>query len=642
MISHRLVSSIALPTIRKMTDKKQFRLIIDSKIEDVDVILEYAKTNFSSDFLIITNNEFVKNKFNSIINSCKSVDDLVPTDSPQEIASYQDAYDITTSFVVKASDVKYKKVTAISMLKNKIMDELIFLEKIYFILNSNRNNNIILCLTHWNYYHFSCLDMAEMIGFEIDLPLTVKNKELTILSLHQVVEHTKILRMLYGNIEFLNKFTSNHDNEKESSFFYKRLEDFIDKKPTIFLLTTNNFDLYLKPVYPVIKEFEDHKFAHLIFTTDPRAKKFLAERKIDFIDVISCLDYLEFDGQQEIQQIIKKIRDIALSEKSSVLTCFCRYLLNDAFFSEIVEKFKITQFFSEIIPVLKPRSIFVMPAGIDDSEILCNLGDNYGIKTVTTIASSVTSNIRSILHNTTKIIACYGEQAREAYQKLGYKNNRLVLTGNPIYDNIKKSELDDIRSNITQTFKIDFTKPIILVATSSIDKNEIIWMEELLHFAKKNNYDVILKFHPGMEINDPQKRLELYDKDLHLIQKTEVTNFVAISDILITDYSNVGVIAALYDKPIIVANFMGESFPFVRYDEFGIALLATSKKELESSIERILSDKEVQKKLKKTRKKYEYYFNYKNDGMAAARIFKILTSKNSQDGFFSKLKGLVQ
>jgi hypothetical protein len=634
-----LVYHIALLTKKEMTSKKQFRLIVDSNTEDVDLILDYAKNNFLSDFIIITNNQFLKNEFDKKTDHCKTVLDLVPTDSKQEIMAYQNGYEGSQFLVANSSEIKYKKISTISMLKNRIMDELIFLEKIHFILNSNNNNNVILCLSPWNYYYFACSDIAEALGFAIMPPLSIKEKELTIVVPHRIVEHTKILKTIYGK-ESLTNLIYNQNDKAEISNILKQPEFSVGKNPTLFFLTTNNFDLYLKPVYPIIREFNEHNFPYLIFTTDTRAKQFLTEKKIEFIDIISYLDFFPFDGYNVVKETVKKIRDIATKKTPLVLTCLCRYLLNDAFFAEIIEKIKITRFFSEMISDLKPTSIFVMPFGTDDAEIFCNLGNLNETITVTTLASSITSNIRSVLHHSTKIIACYGEQAVETYRKMGYDTSRLILTGNPIYDVIKRNDTNDVKSNISQQFKIDFTKPVILVATSSFDKNEISWMEKLIEISRKKEYEVILKFHPGVEINDPEKKLKFYEKDVHLIQKIDVMNFVAISDILITDYSNVGVIASLYDKPIIVANFTGTPFPFVRYDEYGVALLATNISELELCIDEILLNKDIQKKLKESRQKYEYYFNYKNDGMAASRIFEILTHKEPQS-LFKKLKRLA-
>ncbi len=607
--------------------KDPFRLIVDCKIEDAVNILEYAKKNFPSGFIIITNNRALKNELNKYSNHAKNIDDFVPTDSDQEIMAFERSFYATESIKEIFSNVKYENIEVTSTFLNTVRDHLNLLEIIHYILKACKEIPVILCLSYLNYYYFSYNDLAEASGYSIQLPLTIKEGNLT--SLDPIsVSGNSIICNISGprnspRKKRLYTFLSTVISKRKK---IKKLESLKFRvRPCLFQIQTNSADLYLKPVYPLFEEFHKNNYPYLILTADSRAINNLSQRNIEFIDSSKEIEKIEID-ESDVRKVIVAMKEIASRKDNSLVTVLFRYLLNDAFYIGLTSNLKIMEYFAEVIDTIKPISVFVMPDGIDHSSIMCSVAKERGIKTVTTIAASVAPSRRSIIPHSADIITSYGEECVNAFQQIGYDSKRLVLTGNPYFDRIKQIKIAEVQEKLSKSFKIQPGKTTILIATSGLDKNESSWMYEVIRYANRKNYQIIVKIHPDKQLTH-HNHLENNPENLqfHIIQDADILELLAVSDVVITDYSNVGLLAILSDKPLLVANLTRKPFPNNRYDELGVATLSTSIEEIGLTIDKILIDEQTRDELRTMRKKYEYYYNYKNDGMAASRIYELLT-----------------
>ncbi len=612
-----------------------FTIIIDCNIEQANVILEYAKTKFHSNFVILTDSQLLKNKFNETGRYSETILDNIPTDSLEEIQVYERAYENTRVLGKYFSKLTYQGIGVFSIFQNRVNDELIFLEKISHILHKKTEYNVVLCLSAYNYYNLACLDVASLLGYQIQPPLTISENELEVINPLTIADNRLIFSALYKE----NKTNDEKPLETQFALIEQGLQITSDKRSCIFLLQTNAADLYLNPVYPIIEEFQHQHYPFLIMARETRTRNILHEKKISFVDYSEYIDKT-LVSDEVVNNILKLTKTIAMKKDAVNIISFCRYLLNDAFYLELTEKCKLVKLFSSLLVELRPVSIFVMPDVTDDAEILCSIAKQNEIMSVTTIAASVAPHARAISHHAAEVIACYGGECVDAFEKMGYKG-RVVPTGNPFYDRVKKDNFESIKSNLYTKYKIDFEKPVILIATSGYDKNESEWMLETIRIANKMNYEIIIKIHPDLKLDNYQDLVNNNDLKFHFLQDADISELLATSSVVITDYSNVGVGAILFDKPLIVVNLLKQPFPNNRFDEYGVALLATSVNELSICLHKILSDKEIQSQLKKHRTKYEYFFNYKNDGNAASRIFELLTAQRPKS-VFSRMKGMIK
>lgn len=150
--------------------------------------------------------------------------------------------------------------------------------------------------------------------------------------------------------------------------------------------------------------------------------------------------------------------------------------------------------------------------------------------------------------------------------------NRVLPLGYPKFDYFLNS---DAKSNLKKILKLDvdkYNKIIYYMPTfrkgcnrnqeSSINLKNIINMNEydeskLLNFLEKNNYLLCIKKHPSEEININIKETNNIKtiKDSQLENNSITINEILnAADLMITDYSSLGVEFTFLDKPVIYLN----------------------------------------------------------------------------------------
>jgi len=101
---------------------------------------------------------------------------------------------------------------------------------------------------------------------------------------------------------------------------------------------------------------------------------------------------------------------------------------------------------------------------------------------------------------------------------------------------------------------------------------------------------------------------------------------LSAADLVITDYSNVGLEAICLEKPLVTVNFVKENLDnIIKYHDYGASLYFENYPELEKSIIEIFNSDLHHNSLKLGRQKFIEHFNFGNDGNAHMRIFNWLT-----------------
>jgi len=101
---------------------------------------------------------------------------------------------------------------------------------------------------------------------------------------------------------------------------------------------------------------------------------------------------------------------------------------------------------------------------------------------------------------------------------------------------------------------------------------------------------------------------------------------LAASDLVITEYSNVGVETVLLEKPLLTVNFLKESFEFyLNFHEYNASIYIEDYSKLEKVILEIFEKNSHLEKLNEGRKGLIERLNFQNDGKASSRIINYLT-----------------
>jgi hypothetical protein len=232
------------------------------------------------------------------------------------------------------------------------------------------------------------------------------------------------------------------------------------------------------------------------------------------------------------------------------------------------------------------------------------------------------------------LIGCYGEQCVEAFRQVGIPDARLRLLGNIALDQpLRLSRDEALARNPDLRRCLDGASHVILVATSAIDPDEILWFRELGRAAGNvAGSRILLRPHPSfgaqayrefVPTGGGPERCAVFDK-------APIHDLIRLSDLVITDYSTVGAEAVLMGKRLLVVNCTGKRFPLNNYDEHGVALLATSPDQVGERIRQLLFDRDVQRRLDEQRSAFAKRYNWMNDGHAAERYIDALFECRTQ------------
>ena len=121
---------------------------------------------------------------------------------------------------------------------------------------------------------------------------------------------------------------------------------------------------------------------------------------------------------------------------------------------------------------------------------------------------------------------------------------------------------------------------------SQWNKKDEIWMSDFIQFCNKNNFEIIIKIHPmyvtsnnelsQSKINTIKKKclknnfLITYDFDIY--------DLIVASDLVITDFSNVGIEAILIKKPLLTVDFNKNPWNYLQLNETGAAISINNMK----------------------------------------------------------------
>lgn len=208
-------------------------------------------------------------------------------------------------------------------------------------------------------------------------------------------------------------------------------------------------------------------------------------------------------------------------------------------------------------------------------------------------------------------LAAGGDFYKRTYIKFGAHDNQVVVTGWPKFDTSVK-----LKESLTEKHKDEVD---ILFATQPIDiKLNLDTIEAIGSFIGDSTHvRLIVKPHPAENTKIYNQITKKYKNVILHKSSEDISSFVASSDILVTLTSTVAIEAALLDKPIICINTTNEKLMFV---SSGIAIEVKKLDELMPAIRDVLYNKEVRKKLAKTRKKFVYEHAYIQDGKASKRV----------------------
>ena len=221
-----------------------------------------------------------------------------------------------------------------------------------------------------------------------------------------------------------------------------------------------------------------------------------------------------------------------------------------------------------------------------------------------------------------KSVLVWGMKDREQWLKRGYESDKVFVTGSPKFEDLANLEND---SSETSTkggpLKITYFPSLSNGSTISADLSSRAL--ELVINTVNHLDNVLLTI--KTKLADKISIRNIYNdfNSISVINDRDAIEVIQESDIILVTTSNVGLESCIVGKPLIVLDMPGLNV-FSFYKDYDCALFASTEKELQGAIEKIVSDENLKRDLEKGRRLLiENVFNGCIPG-SSKRIAKVL------------------
>ncbi len=539
-----------------------------------------------------------------------------------------------------------------SGMENQLLDEMIFLEKIKMILDERKS--VIFIFDRFSFTYFTILEMAAKYGYNTDglkvglledgkIKYVQPEDDHSKLDYKNKVATVKLILSRFPNkntLSILKKFLFLKLKKNTSKeIILERVNKKIQNTNTgysakLAFFFTSNLDDFLRAFYPILEILTKDGIKFHVFTIDLITSSILTKRKISFVDLFEetygMADFIR--ESQDGQQLFNQICSIAADNNLSLLY-FKRF--SDFFENEIYRIAATMTICNYIVKSMNLKSVGVCIDGSMYANSVTGVTKKHGIRSISIEPRILNEKLeRPDLYKADKI-CIYGLQGAEVLQKIGYKKERIIITGNPRYDHIRDIDPAHSKNIVADKFGADPAKKLIVIAMGRWHNNDEIWMSDLIKFCNQKNIEIIIKIHPIYKTranNENTIKLEYISNECKNIKYTitdsiESVTLISAADLLITDYSNVGVEAILMKKPILTVNFVKEDLSNVElHNNMGSVYLDDYNK-IKEVILKILDDENSFVHYGKEDTIFRY--NFLNDGKASLRVIDLLLQKES-------------
>jgi len=645
-----------------------FKIILFEKDVKIKKVFQNIK-KYGDSYRIITNNVTLNNLLKNELIDSKLVSDIKLDSSNTEKKIYDEAKILQNNYKNIFKNILYRNVKAYNGIEFLLLLQLMPIIKSKIILEDKKNT--IFVFESFSKLYFSMLKMAMELGYNAKLEVEIIEKErVKILKKDELNSKNGIKFSFNRTLNFVK--TSSEEKFSKSKLqmftkFYKKTfslfiqilklkiitligknpEEFILKKINrkilnnkkyeikyCFFITASRKDLYLNPWKPIFKELSIKNKSFQIITTDLATSLSLYQEKIPHLNLF-----------EEVNILTKHIRNRNGKEMNNKIKSTISKNLSLIGFDELYADL-MNQLYRSIALIIicdhifKKKSFKSIIAAADGEmleKIAISVARNYSVPSFSILPASIEPfPIFSDWFSADKIFV-HGKDGEDILRKLGYSKTRIELTGNPKYDNFQKYDKNESKQKLDKIYSIEKIKKLIIIAMSRWQKDDEIWISNLIKFCNENNFEVIIKIHPRYkttehdlseekikEIKNKCKTLKFiisYDYDLYTL--------LSAADVVITDFSSVGIEAILFDKPLITVNFSNTGFQDypnkTAFTKSNASIHVENFNELEKVLLKLNNNTLDHKELEKGRQQLTHRYNFLNDGKAAQRIYKILT-----------------
>jgi len=620
-------------------------------------------------FRIITDNESSNNLFKKNGYNSKTLEEIFPNYSELTYEIYQNTKNTLLKYESGCKAIKFKELDILNAILRYLKNDVLLLEQTRKILE--KKENVVLVFKKYSPTYFAILKLASEMGYNTNTKnltvLLVKGKkakkilpnesQIILEGADKISKYKKYFSIFLKNLSenqsknklsslvkiakkttplalqlLTSKFYEMSPSEAEVTILKRTDKKILDSRSTeyAFFLSSDREDV-LKVYYLLFDKFAEKKIKVKIFTIDPITSSFLDKKGLPYTDlfeetyILANILKRTKEGNQLNEQIIQE-------SKRNNLDLLYLEKLNSVIIEGIYRSLATNIIFEHIINQLNLKKVVIIDTTMF-GKVIASIANKFKIPTLSVVSLIVDDNaILSLSYNADKI-CIYGQQGYDVLIAHGFKNDRIAITGNPRYDFIKSSNQVKARKVLENSYHISSKNKLIVIAMSRWHENDENWISKFIKFCNKNDFEIVIKIHPRYKrgFEESENKIQFIKKEcqnekFHLTYDVDLNLLLSGSDVVISDYSNVGVEAILLNKPVVNVNFIKEGIGKAQnYHEYGAVLYVEEYDKLENLITGILLKNEYIEELEKGRQKIIDLYNFNNDGNATQRIFDLLT-----------------
>lgn len=220
-----------------------------------------------------------------------------------------------------------------------------------------------------------------------------------------------------------------------------------------------------------------------------------------------------------------------------------------------------------------------------------------------------------------------GEETKERYIRLGCKQEKIIITGHPVHDNLYSlyENRHSLRNGLNQKYGFAPDKKLIIIALPQLAEHgikdwkthwdEIRFLCDIFSLQKAN---CLISLHPKMKY-DKYKFIE--DEYNIPISKRPLSEILPAADIFAATFSSTIQWAVLCQIPSIVFDFYG--FNYTMYDYLIGTTIINKKNELPIELEKLIKDKNYYDDMAAEQRRFSGYIS-PFDGKCMERIVNVI------------------
>ena len=645
----------------------QYELFFSYNLEEnFDVIYEHISKRNNS-WKIICDNMIITNKLKEKGVNIKPWKITTNEDFTLSKKIYTDAKSIQESYLQIFKEIRFRDVEIFRGFDYSLLMQLSIMTKSKIFLE-DKQDTIFIFSTFFEIY-FAFNRFFKELGYSNDGKIGfIKNQKIQFLTLENFSETSKYRdEFSKKRLKIFSKSLSGDKSLKKNlqesyklslklfsylfsslsyKLFHSKKKNYIEiiikkidrnistnkKLMTTFFVTTSRGDTYLKPWQSVFEKFKKENIDFVIITSDFATSVLLSKEKIPFISLFNEINILKNElSNNEIGLEVKKNISKIIEENEHI---YGLKELKNYFIAQALKAISIIIICKNILEKFPIRSVVALADGEMLENLSLQVAKKHSINNFSMLPVIVPPHaILTDWFHADKIFVA-GKNAIDSLTSLGYDKNRLIITGNPLYDYTKKINPKESKCRLEIEFKINSLKKLVVIGTWEYHIDDELLMSKLIKFCNKNNWEIILKLHPkwkrsvdGLDINKIEK--ECKNQKFLISYDIDIKTLLSAADLVITDYSNIGLEAICLEKPLFTVNFEKENLQnIIKYHDYGASLYFENYSELEKSLKEVLTSELHDSSLKIGRQNFLEQFNYGNDGNANKRIFEWLTKFN--------------